>query len=386
MGLLIRGPTFASNYSCPTSVMPGFSWSSECLIGSTSPGLALRISVRNFSNGSKWERALYSPASPLTSRLATVFWVFVGGSLLYYIWKKKKGTGSKKDVTCTEGVAKVPLQGQFSGKTVLITGAAGDIGSATATAFAKQGATLILADLPSKQDELEKKCSELEALGTVNNSFYITVDMTSAEDVKKMTKFAIEKSPKDQIDCFFNNAGIQGALRPLHEQGDDSFLKVMHVNAYGVFLGMKYVGTAMKNSGGGGVIVNTASLAGLLGPPDMAAYAASKFAVVGMTKTGAKDFAPYGIRVCAIAPGILEGKMWDSQIKGRTECRKRLAGDETEVSEVELKSTEQRMIDGTPLKRLGRLSEVASVVTFLCSSDASYLTGIVIPVDGGRLP
>ena len=348
---------------------------------------ATSIPVRNLSNSSKWERALYSRAYPRKTRLATVVWVLIGGSLLYYMLSRKKKrtkSSNKPDVT-DSGAGVPPLQGRFCGKTVLITGAAGDIGSATATAFAKQGATLILADLPSTQDVLVKKCSELEDLGAVK-SFHVTVDVTSAEDVEKMTKFATEKSPNGRIDCFFNNVGIQGQLRPLHEQSDDGFLKVMRVNAYGVFLGMKHVGNVMRNSGGGGVIVNTASLAGLLGPANMAAYAASKFAVVGMTKTGAKDFAPYKIRVCAIAPGILEGKMWNSQIKGNTECRKRLAGDETEVSEEDLRSTERRMIDGTPLKRLGKLSEVASVVTYLCSDDASYLTGIVIPIDGGRVP
>lgn len=383
------GQLIRRSFSCPTrSAVPGLS----SRLGSGTRGKprelvsASATPLRNFSNSSKWERALYSPASPLSSRLATGVWVLIGGSLLYYIWRKRKRTKSQQNnKDMAEGSARLPQQGQFSGKTVLITGAAGDIGGATAAAFAKRGATLILADLPSTRDALVKKCSELEDLGAAK-SFHVAVDMTSAEDVEKMTKFATEKSPNGRIDCFFNNAGIQGVFRPLYEQSDDSFLKVMHVNAYGVFLGMKHVGNAMRNSGGGGVIVNTASLAGLLGPPNMAAYAASKFAVVGMTKTGAKDFAPYEIRVCAIAPGILEGKMWDSQVKGQAECLKRLAGDETEASEEELKIAEQTKIGTTPLKRLGKLSEVASVVTFLCSDDASYLTGIVIPIDGGKLP
>ena len=107
----------------------------------------------------------------------------------------------------------------------------------------------------------------------------------------------------------------------------------------------------------------------------MVAYAASKFAVVGMTKTAAKDLAPYGIRVCAIAPGLLEGRMWDNQVKGQTLCRKRLSGDSSEVTEGELKEQEERMLNGTPMKRLRKLSEVASVVTFLCSDAASYVTG-----------
>ena len=365
-----------------------------------------------------------------SSRLATGLSVVVIGSVLYYVGKKRgerkhaqsvsSGGGSAttqeiagKSVpttgaagSATQGIAdkSVPIIGAASlgtadksvlatgaagsatqgtaSKSVLITGAAGDIGGATATAFAIKGATVILVDLPSTQDLLEKKCEELMAKGA-KKAVFKTADVTRVEDVQQMTEFAVANAGR--IDCFFNNAGVQGEFQPLHKQTIESFQKVMNVNIYGAFLGMKYVSQAMIESGGGGVIVNTASLAGMLGPPNMAAYTASKHAVVGMTKTAAKDLAPHSIRVCAISPGIVEGKMWYSQIKGQVECRKRLAGDNTDVTAEELKEREQRMIDDTPMKRLGQLSEVASVVVFLCSDKASYLTGTVVPIDGGKL-
>ena len=321
--------------------------------------------------------------------VASVLAVTVGLSLLYFVLKRRRKRGGSQ-----EGGEPFNVEGEklskFRGKVVLITGAAGDIGGATASAFARGGATVILVDLPFTEERLAKKCSELEALGAPR-ALHVTADVTKVEDVQSMVKFTVDNA--GGIDYFFNNAGIQGELRPLLEQSEESFAKVLNVNVYGVFLGLKHVSKAMKESGCAGVIVNTASVAGLLGPANMAAYAASKFAVVGLTKTAAKDLGPYGIRVVAIAPGILQGKMWHSQVKGNAECRKRLlegGGDGGEevvvVSEEEIAAQERRMVDGTPLKRLGRLEEVATTVTFLCSEEASYISGVTLPIDGGRIP
>ena len=152
----------------------------------------------------------------------------------------------------------------------------------------------------------------------------LTADVTKTDDVQKIVSESIKMY--GHIDCFFNNAGVQGELLPLHKQSDDLFEHTLRVNTLGVFLGMKYVSQAMINAQRGGVIVNTASVAGLIGVPNMAAYTASKFAVMGMTRTGAKDLAPYGIRVCAIAPGLLEGKLWTSQVRGRAKVRKERDG------------------------------------------------------------
>lgn len=316
--------------------------------------------------------------SRVSFRLVNALYAGLIGTLILYAFqrrgKKKRARGKEQ---ATQSV------GRFEDKVVVVTGGAGDIGMSTASAFASEGALVFLVDLPRMESHLREKCQELKSIGA-KSAEYVMCDMTREEDVKKMVSSIADKAKR--IDFLFNNAGIQGTLNPLHKQDDREFKKVIDINIYGVFLGMKYVSRSMIESGTGGVIVNTASVAGILGPGNMAAYTASKFAVVGMTKTAAKDLSVHGIRVCAIAPGILEGKMWGTQIKGRILCRKQAQGDDSEVTEDEFKQQESLTIEGTPMKRLGKMSEVASVVTFLCSDDASYLTGITVPIDGGRCP
>ena len=216
---------------------------------------------------------------------------------------------------------------------MVITGAAGDIGSATASAFAREGASLALVDLPHTLPQLEERCRELQSCGA-HNTVVIAADMTQEAQVQRMVTNTVELLGEwawetsflvkgglytGPINCFFNNAGIQGKMAPVHQQDSEIVRKVIEVNVVGAFLGLKYVSAAMADSGGG-VIVNTASLAGLLGPRYMAAYTASKHAVIGLTKTAAKDLAPYGVRVCAVAPGLLEGCMWQTQVEGRVRC------------------------------------------------------------------
>lgn len=339
------------------------------------------IILRSASNWSKFS-SVNSSQSRFTSYLATGLSLGVCGSLLYYVVHKRSINIQRKEEPHNNELSSNVLKG-FQNKVVVISGAAGDIGGSTAFAFAKEGATVILVDLPRTVDALKEMCVRLKNEGAPNASFVLT-DMTNVEDVQKMVKETLNLFGR--VDYFFNNAGVQGDLLPLHEYREQNFELVMNVNILGVFLGMKYVAKAMKESGQGGVIINTASLAGFQGPPNMIAYAASKFAVVGMTKTASKDLAPYGIRVCAIAPGLLEGRMWDTQVKGQALCRKRLNTEASEVTEAELRAQEERMISGTPMRRLGKLTEVASVVTFLCSDAASYLTGTTISIDGGRLP
>ena len=333
--------------------------------------------LRFRSDWSKLSGSIKSRKSGILSYLATGLSLGVCGSVLCYVLHKKKADGTNDDFKLSANALR------FHNKVVVITGAAGDIGGVTAAAFAREGASIILVDLPQTSQTLIQKCVSLKKEGALNAS-YVVADMTKMEDVQNMVQDTLNNF--ERIDFFFNNAGVQGDLLPVHEQHEKNFELVMNVNIYGVFLGMKYVAKAMKESERGGVIVNTASLAGFQGPPNMVAYSASKFAVVGMTKTASKDLAPYGIRVCAIAPGLLEGRMWDTQVKGQALCRKQLNADSSEVTKVELKEQEERMITGTPMKRVGKLSEVASVVTFLCSDAASYLTGTTIVIDGGRLP
>ena len=240
--------------------------------------------------------------------------VIVGIGLFYY---KQHSTVFFKKLYCSEKVRK------FTNKSIVITGAAGDIGSATARAFAQEGAGIMLVDLNTTVEKMKGICSELMELGA-SQAEWIACDVTDIEQVDKMVECSIRKF--GQIDFFFNNAGIQGALLPVHKQDEAAFKRLIDINVYGMFLGMKYVSNAMITSGKGGVIVNTASLAGLLGPSNMIAYAASKFAVVGMTKTAAKDLAEHNIRVCAIAPALIEGKLWSTQVKGQAQCRKSITG------------------------------------------------------------
>ncbi|XP_065904579.1 3-oxoacyl-[acyl-carrier-protein] reductase FabG-like [Dysidea avara] len=267
---------------------------------------------------------------------------------------------------------------RFVGQTVVITGAAGDIGSATAKAFACEGAKVMLVDLASTVERMEKLCKELQTLGA-SQAEWTACDVSDVEQVSNMVENSVKKF--GGINFLFNNAGIQGSFAKVDKQSDAAFKRLININIYGMFLVMKYTSQAMIQAANGGVIVNTSSLAGLLGPPNMIAYATSKFAVVGMTKSAAKDLAEHNIRVCAIAPGLIDGKMWYTQVKGQAQCRK---GTST-ISDDEIQQHESRMITSVPMKRLGKLEEIASVVLFLCSKDASYLTGTVIPIDGGKL-
>jgi NAD(P)-dependent dehydrogenase (short-subunit alcohol dehydrogenase family) len=171
------------------------------------------------------------------------------------------------------------------------------------------------------------------------------------------------------IDCFFNNAGILGAVRPLVDYPEDSFDRVLAVNVKGVWLGIKTVAPLLR-ARGGGVIVNTASIAGLRGSrANLVAYIASKHAVVGLTRTAALELAPDRIRVNAVCPSPIETDMVRLLEEGNNPANPA--------------AVHERMAAAIPLRRYGTPDEVAALVTFLCSGDAAYLTGGIYPVDGG---
>lgn len=259
----------------------------------------------------------------------------------------------------------------FSGKNILITGGAGDIGKATAQRFAANGAGVILLDINATK--LEELSQELKTFNIPIDVFQC--DVTSANSVKTAFSEAVKKF--NQIDYIFNNAGYQGVFAKTDEYPDDDFQKVIDINVTGVFHVLKAAAQHLRDSGGG-AIVNMASHAGVDGPPNMLAYAASKFAVIGMTQTAAKDLAPYGIRVNSLSPSLIgPGVMWTRQ----TELQAAVG---SQYFDADPKVVERQMIDSVPMRRLGSLEEVANGVAFLMSDEASYITGFNLDITGGQ--
>ncbi|MDF5706774.1 MAG: SDR family NAD(P)-dependent oxidoreductase [Nostoc sp. S4] len=259
---------------------------------------------------------------------------------------------------------------QFAGKTILITGGAGDIGKATAHRFAANGASLALLDL--NEPKMTDVAEELKAYNVPVGTF--RCDVTSADDVAKAFTSAIEQLGR--IDYIFNNAGYQGIFAKTDEYPEDDFEKVIEINVIGVFHILKAAAQHLRDIGGG-AIVNMASYAGVVGPPNMLAYGASKFAVIGMTQTAAKDLAPYNIRVNALSPALIgPGFMWTRQTQLQ-------AAVGSQYFDADPKVVEQQMIDSVAMRRLGSLEEVANGVAFLMSEEASYITGFNLEVTGG---
>lgn len=259
----------------------------------------------------------------------------------------------------------------FAGKTILITGGAGEIGKATARRFAADGAGVVLLDL--NEAKMTEVAQELEKYKVPVSTF--CCDVTASDNVNKAFASAIEQFGR--IDYVFNNAGYQGAFAKTDEYPEDDFQKVININVIGVFLVLKAAAQHLRDSGGG-AIVNMASHAGVVGPPNMLAYAASKFAVIGITQTAAKDLAPYSIRVNALSPSLIgPGFMWTRQ----TELQAAVG---SQYFEADPKVVEQQMIDSVPMRRLGSLEEVANGVAFLMSDEASYITGFNLDITGGQ--
>lgn len=251
----------------------------------------------------------------------------------------------------------------FKGKVALVTGGANGIGRATAMGFAGYGARLVVVDRDG--DAAKAVAGAIVQKG--GEAIAVTADVTKAADVAAYVKAAVEAFGR--IDCFHNNAGIEGHVTPIHDYDEAMFDQLMGVNVKGVYLGLKYVLPVMIKQKAG-AIVNTASIAGLMGSPNMAPYVASKHAVIGFTKAVSGEVAGYGIRVNAVCPGPVETRM----IQSVTE----------QVSPGDATGVAKRYKNAIPLGRFATPEEIANTVHFLCSDFASGITGAQYTIDGGR--
>ncbi|TVP59265.1 MAG: SDR family oxidoreductase [Gemmatimonadales bacterium] len=243
----------------------------------------------------------------------------------------------------------------------VITGGAGGIGLATARRFLDEGAAGVhLVDLDA--DALEGAAAELDD----NRVGWTAADVSKDADVARYTREAVERFGR--IDILFLNAGVEGVVQPMTDYPEATYDQVMGVNVKGVWLGMKHGFPVLEKAGGGSVII-TSSVAGLMGTPNVSVYTTSKHATIGLMRSGALEGAPLGIRVNSIHPSPVDNRMMRSLEEGFA------PGAATEAK----KDFETRI----PLGRYGTNEEMADLALFLASDESRFITGAVIPIDGG---
>jgi NAD(P)-dependent dehydrogenase (short-subunit alcohol dehydrogenase family) len=250
------------------------------------------------------------------------------------------------------------MSGILDGKVALITGAGSGIGRAASRVFAREGAKLVLADWIGKGGE--ETLHIVQDLGAP--ALFIKTDVSKWSEAEAMIAKAV--AAYGQLDCAFNNAGIEGAQAVTHQCTMENWEKVIAVDLTGTWLCMKAELAQMLKQGGGGAIVNSSSTAGLAGVHGMPAYVVAKHGIAGLTKAAAVEYGRHKIRVNAVCAGPIQTPMFE-----------RLVGERPDP--------DQRVARGGPLKRLGEAEEIAEVAAWLCSDRASYVTGVPIPVDGG---
>lgn len=248
----------------------------------------------------------------------------------------------------------------LEGKSVLVTGGASGIGRATALAFAREGARVAVADM--LEDAAQRTVAEIKAMG--GEALAIGCDVTDDGAVKAMIAATVDAF--GGLDCAFNNAGIapyqvNAGGQKIADVAPEAWRRLIDVNLTGVWLCLRHEVSQMRAQGSGGVIINTASILGLVGTATSSAYVAAKHGVVGLTKVAAADHAEDNIRVNAVCPGYIETPMTEETMRRRGE----------------------RILARVPMARMGKPGEIAEAVVWLCSPQASFVTGVSWAVDGG---
>lgn len=244
----------------------------------------------------------------------------------------------------------------YQDKVLLITGGATGIGRATARAAAGQGAIVVIGDVDPRAEETVRLITD-----EGHRAEFVPTDVTSQEQVAALVRAATQKHGR--LDVAFNNAGVLPPSAPLAEQSVEDWDRVIAVDLKGVFLCLQEEIRYMA-ANGGGAIINTASIAGLIADPDMAPYVAAKHGVIGLTKAAAYDYAGQGIRVNAVAPGLVRTPMTDAWLSDAEKSKE--------------------VLGNTPIGRAAEPEEIAGTVLYLGSSLASSATGAVFTIDGGQ--
>lgn len=252
------------------------------------------------------------------------------------------------------------MSGIVQGKVALVTGAAGGIGRAAAEIFAREGAKVVVSDL--QEDNGQQTVELIKQAG--GDASFIRCDVSKAADVERLVAETVAKYGR--LDCAYNNAGVEGDWTRIHECTEANFDFNYSVNLKGVFLCIKYQVTQFLAQNSAGAIVSTASIAGLVGSKNAGAYVAAKHGVVGLTKTAALEYATRGIRVNAVCPGVIRTPMLERMFETNPKM-------------------EAAMLGFEPIGRFGVPTEIGEAAVWLCSDNASFVTGHAMVADGGAI-
>jgi len=248
---------------------------------------------------------------------------------------------------------------ELEGKVALVTGGTSGIGRETAVLFAKAGVKVVVAG--RREVEGEETIELVRAAG--GDGLFVKADVSKSSEVEALIQKAVEKFGR--LDIAFNNAGIEGVWVPIVRQSEEDWDRTITINLKGVWLSLKYEIRQMLKQGGGGVIVNMASIVGQIGAAGAAAYSASKHGVIGLTKSAALETAKSGIRINAVCPAVIETPMADRLYSAP--------------------AVHKYVLGCHPIGRFGTTSEIAEAVVWMCSDHASFMTGQSLVLDGGFL-